>query len=204
MPLYEMTASAMVPVPVTTFSREEVLERAGLQRVLRDHVNVVAPGVLVVAEEFAAFEDARRRIDLLGVDQEGNVVVVELKRTSDGGHLELQALRYAAMVSAMTFDDLATALARYRAAVAPELAGPRVTTSPSTWQALAARTPSRPAGYGSSWCRRLRRRGHDDRPVADGVPRPRHPLRPTHIAPARRQAPGAGRPGDPAARGRRP
>lgn len=71
MPLYEMTASAMVPVPVTTFSREEVLERAGLQRVLRDHVNVVAPGVLVVAEEFAAFEDARRRIDLLGVDQEG-------------------------------------------------------------------------------------------------------------------------------------
>ena len=122
MPLYEMTDTAMVPVPTTTFVSENVLERADLQRVLRDHVDVVAPGVLVLAEEFAAFEDARRRIDLLGVDQEGNVVVVELKRTSDGGHLELQALRYAAMVSAMTFDDLATAFVRYRTAVAPELA----------------------------------------------------------------------------------
>jgi hypothetical protein len=28
--------------------------------------------------------------------------LVELKRTADGGHMELQALRYAAMVSTMT------------------------------------------------------------------------------------------------------
>ena len=29
--------------------------------------------------------------------------MIELKRTDDGGHMELQALRYAAMVSTMTF-----------------------------------------------------------------------------------------------------
>jgi hypothetical protein len=32
--------------------------------------------------------------------------VTALKRTEDGGHMELQALRHAAMVSTMTFDQL--------------------------------------------------------------------------------------------------
>ncbi|MFG3689544.1 hypothetical protein [Micromonospora sp. NPDC047740] len=36
-------------------------------------------------------------------------MVIELKRTDDGGHMELQALRYAAMVSAMSFDEVAAA-----------------------------------------------------------------------------------------------
>ena len=29
--------------------------------------------------------------------------MIELKRTDDGGHMDLQAIRYAAMVSSMTF-----------------------------------------------------------------------------------------------------
>lgn len=39
--------------------------------------------------------------------------MVELKRTEDGGHMELQALRYAAMVSVTTFDELVTTYARH-------------------------------------------------------------------------------------------
>lgn len=60
----------------------------------------------MVAEEFGHFEDAHRRIDLLCVDRGARLVVIELKRTQDGGHMELQALRYAAMVATMTFADL--------------------------------------------------------------------------------------------------
>jgi hypothetical protein len=83
-----------------------------LQTALKDHLDVLFPGTLpeqaplVVAEEYADFAGSRRRIDLLAVDRSGQLVVVELKRTEDGGHMELQALRYAAMVSTMTFDQL--------------------------------------------------------------------------------------------------
>jgi hypothetical protein len=119
MPLFEMTPDTLVAVPTTTFASEQVLERADLQRLLRANIQVIADGVLVVSEEFGAFADARRRIDLLGVDHDGRLVVFELKRTTDGGHVELQALRYAAMVSAMTFDELVEHYERHLGQVEP-------------------------------------------------------------------------------------
>jgi hypothetical protein len=39
--------------------------------------------------------------------------VIELKRTEDGGHMELQAIRYAAMVSTMSFSKAVEVYARY-------------------------------------------------------------------------------------------
>ena len=60
--------------------------------------------MLIVSEEFGGWEDSRRRIDLLGLDRQANLVVIELKRSENGGHMELQALRYAAMISKMTFE----------------------------------------------------------------------------------------------------
>lgn len=106
MPLYEITSDSILPVPETSFGAERVRERADLQRLLRAKIQILASDTMVVAEEFADWEDSKRRIDLLGLDKDANLVVIELKRTDDGGHMELQALRYAAMVSAMTFSKL--------------------------------------------------------------------------------------------------
>jgi RecB family endonuclease NucS len=44
----------------------------------------------VVAEEYGLFADSRRRIDLLALDRTGTPVVIELKRTDDGGHVRTQ------------------------------------------------------------------------------------------------------------------
>jgi hypothetical protein len=118
--LFDLTDGFLSAVPATTFAAEGVLERAHLQRALRDHIAVLGAGLLVVAEEFGDFQDARRRIDLLCVDREARLVVVELKRTDDGGHMELQALRYAAMVSTMTFERLADT---YQAHLATTVSG---------------------------------------------------------------------------------
>lgn len=113
MSLYELHADRLEPIPHTSFHTEQVSERYHLQRLLRDQIHVVASDTLVLAEEFGDWDDSRRRIDLLCLDRKANLVVVELKATEDGGHMELQALRYAAMVSTLTFDDAVRAHYRY-------------------------------------------------------------------------------------------
>lgn len=106
MGLVELSEGVMTAVSITTFAAEQVLERKHLQAALRDNIALLDPELLVIAEEWGDFEGTNRRIDLLCLDRQGRAVVVELKRTNDGGHMELQALRYAAMVSTMTSDDL--------------------------------------------------------------------------------------------------
>jgi Domain of unknown function (DUF4268) len=104
MPLYEMTPDAFRPLNQASFADLKVRERDDLQRLLRSQIEVLGDDLYVLAEEFGDWEDSRRRIDLLALDQQANLVVIELKRTNDGGHMELQAIRYASMVSAMTFE----------------------------------------------------------------------------------------------------
>jgi hypothetical protein len=106
MPLYRYSATGLEAVDRTSFAAERIRERQDLQRVLRQRIDVLGDDLLVVAEEYGLFADSRRRVDLLALDRKGTLVVIELKRTVDGGHMELQALRYAAMVSTMTVDHL--------------------------------------------------------------------------------------------------
>jgi hypothetical protein len=112
--LFELTNNSISRLNTTTFGTQSIRERSDLQRLLRDNIDVVAPGLMVITEEFGEWEDSRRRIDLLAIDQDANLVVIEIKRTEDGGHMELQAVRYAAMISQMTFTQCVTALAGFR------------------------------------------------------------------------------------------
>lgn len=112
-----MTNDAITPVAETSFGAAGVRERADLQRLLKEHVGIVSPDTLVIAEEFGSWDASYRRIDLLGVDRDANLVVIELKRDDTGVHMELQALRYAAMVARMTFDQ---AVSTYQAYLARE------------------------------------------------------------------------------------
>lgn len=108
MPLYEIESDRLNPLQEVSMGAEGIRERQDLQRLLRDQIEVLEPGLLVIAEEFGEWDASRRRIDLLAIDGAANLVVIELKRDDTGGHMELQALRYAAMVSTMTFERAVT------------------------------------------------------------------------------------------------
>jgi hypothetical protein len=113
MTLYEFQPDAIVAVPEASFGGLNLTERGDIQRLLRDRVEIVCPDAMVLSEEFASWEESKRRIDLLALDRHARLVIIELKRTEDGGHMELQAIRYAAMISTMTFSQAVAAHASY-------------------------------------------------------------------------------------------
>jgi hypothetical protein len=112
MSLYRVTPDKLESVSRTTFAAENLLERKDLQRLLRRDIAPIGDDLMVIAEEYGEWEDSNRRIDLLCLSKGGSLVVVEIKRTEDGGHMELQAIRYAAMVSSMTLEQVINAYAR--------------------------------------------------------------------------------------------
>jgi hypothetical protein len=115
MAIYEIQQGKLLKVAETGFSDEGIQERSNLQRMLREQIEIISPDTMVIAEEFCDWEDSKRRIDLLGLDRDANLVVIELKRTETGGHMELQAIRYASMISTMTFEQVVRAHERYLA-----------------------------------------------------------------------------------------
>ena len=101
MSIYKMTCNNFEPISATTFQKTE----RDIQQLLRDQPDVVEEGLFIVSEEFSNWQDAKLRIDLLGLDSEGRLVVIELKKTETGELSDLQAIRYAAMVANMTLEQ---------------------------------------------------------------------------------------------------
>lgn len=111
-PIFEVANDTLIAADLTSYGAEGLHERQHIQQLLRKHITVLEDRLLVIAEEFGDWLDSSRRIDLLCLDADANLVVVELKRTENGGHMDLQALRYAAMVSTMTVSQLIDVYAR--------------------------------------------------------------------------------------------
>ena len=112
MPLYKVQDRQIVRLDETTFENQG-LKEFDLQQMLKSQIDAISPDTLIVSEEFGDWEDRKNRIDLLGIDKNADLIVIELKRTTDGGYMDLQALRYAAMISTLTFDKLVDTYGSY-------------------------------------------------------------------------------------------
>ena len=113
MRLYKMEKDKLSSLEDTSFRDEKIHERQDLQRLLKSNIKVIDANIMIISEEFSDWDYSRRSIDLLAIDKDANLVVIELKTTDDGGHMELQAIRYAAMVANMTWEQAKQAFSKY-------------------------------------------------------------------------------------------
>jgi hypothetical protein len=121
MAIFEFNNDNFKKIEQTQFFNEGILERQHLQNALKKQIDVITSDVLIISEEFAEWSDSKRRIDLLGIDKEGNIVVIELKRTETGEHMDLQAIRYASMVSTLTFARAVEIFTKYLVSIQSDL-----------------------------------------------------------------------------------
>ena len=113
MPLFKITEEKFEPLEETTFEAERLLERQDIQRRLLAEPSILGPDLLILDEEFGDWTESNRRIDILALDSQGRLVVVEIKRSDSDSLMDLQAIRYAAMVSGMDFQQATEAHRRY-------------------------------------------------------------------------------------------
>jgi len=113
MAIYLFSKDKMEELKPTTYQNEGIMERYDLQQSIRNNISVIADDCLIISEEYSEWADSRKRIDLLAIDKKGNLVIIELKRTNTGDHMELQSIRYAAMLSTFTFQKAIETYQRY-------------------------------------------------------------------------------------------
>ncbi|WP_237081320.1 DNA-binding protein [Mycobacteroides abscessus] len=105
------------PMPSTQLSKLGVLETAHLERWVVDHPEVLGDNIRIVTTQYNKWSSdsgdlAKERLDILGLDASGQLVVVELKRGTDS-NVHMQAITYAALVAGFSKETLADAHAEY-------------------------------------------------------------------------------------------
>ena len=119
--VYTVVGAAATPLVPITLGEAGFSERAHLQEWVVSHPEILGDGVMIVTLEFDRWRSAsgtpeRDRLDVLGLDRSGRLVVAELKRDAAPDTVEMQALKYAAMVSRFTPESLASQHAKFRSA----------------------------------------------------------------------------------------
>src|SRR5690606_5293137 len=104
------TANRISPLEVKRFSDLGFTERKHLQEWLENYPQALTQGdgerLLIIQKEFSGFDDTRERLDLLAIDEEGNLVIIENKLDDSGRDVVWQSLKYASYCSGLTKNDI--------------------------------------------------------------------------------------------------
>ena len=104
--------SGIDPVSFGTMDLESRLEG-----ILEKDISIASPNWMIIGRQVRTDWDGR--IDLLAIDQQGNLVVIELKRNKTPRDILAQALDYGSWVRALKSDGIAKIYAEYRSKYHP-------------------------------------------------------------------------------------
>ena len=96
------------------FSHLGFQERRDIQEWIAANPGILGEGLLVIGKEFSGFDRTNERLDLLAVDEDGKLVVIELKRDHTGSDAHWQAIKYASYLHSARHEDIVHVFADYK------------------------------------------------------------------------------------------
>lgn len=112
---YDKNRNEIVQLEETTFSTEKLTEPQDIETWIRKNPSILSEGdeedITIIGEQKTSL--TMKRLDLLGVDKFGNIVIAELKRDLAGKMTEFQAITYASYFKHTTFDEACKIYAEY-------------------------------------------------------------------------------------------
>ncbi len=89
-----------------TFSEAGFKERQHLQEWISKNPGCLGEEILIIQKEFAGFGETKERLDLLGLDKDGNLVIIENKLDDTGRDVVWQSLKYVSYCSSLSVQDI--------------------------------------------------------------------------------------------------
>jgi len=111
--IYDKNSKKIIPLSETNFSAHNILERRDIEKWIENCPDILGEELLIISTEYDRFDKTNERLDLLAIDKDGNLVVIELKRDDTGKYVDLQAIKYAAYCSNMTFSEVVKLYCNY-------------------------------------------------------------------------------------------
>lgn len=96
-----------------TFQELGLLERKDLEAWVLKNPSLLGEKLFIITTEFHGFDKTQERLDVMAIDENGKLVIVELKRI-DSGSTHLQAINYAAYSSNLKFNDIVDLFSEYQ------------------------------------------------------------------------------------------
>lgn len=111
MGLWKITDKGPAKVSETKFKQEKLLE-GQLEDWISSDPSILGEPLLVVGRQ-VLIPDTKDRLDMLGLDPQGNSVIIELKRGKLKDPVDMQAMRYASYIAKWTFTDFENVARNY-------------------------------------------------------------------------------------------
>ena len=96
-----------------TFLELGLKERKHLQEWICKNTEMLGERLLIIQKEFSGFDDTNERLDILAIDEGGNLVIIENKLDDTGRDVTWQALKYVSYCSGLSKADIRNIFQKY-------------------------------------------------------------------------------------------
>ncbi|MHB8963874.1 MAG: DUF4268 domain-containing protein, partial [Saccharofermentanales bacterium] len=96
-----------------TFLELGFKERKHLQEWICKNTNMLGERLLIIQKEFSGFDDTNERLDILAIDENGDLVIIENKLDDTGRDVTWQALKYVSYCAGLTKTDIRDIFQKY-------------------------------------------------------------------------------------------
>jgi len=111
--VYDKNTKEISSFEETDFKSQNISERQDIENWIEENPDILGEQLLILSKEYDKFDKTKERLDLLAIDKLGNLIIIELKRDDSGKSVDLQALKYAAYCSTLTFNETVSLYQNY-------------------------------------------------------------------------------------------
>jgi hypothetical protein len=111
--IIDQSSNRIKKIQPSLFKEAKFTERNNLQEWIVNEPEIFGEKLLYIQKEFNGFDDTQERLDILGIDRKGNLVIIENKLDDTGRDVTWQSIKYASYCSTLNKENIIAIYQKY-------------------------------------------------------------------------------------------